>query len=478
MDAPGYHLTAPHGWMNDPQRPLLLGGTWHLWYLFNADHPKGNGTEWRLARSADLVRWVDGGVAIRKYTDGLGDIESGSAVVDTAGRAGLGAGTVLATATQQADGIQRQSLFASRDAGRTFAPVPGNPVIDNPGTPASADFRDPKIIRDDEHDQWVMVLAEGHRLGFYTSADLRAWTYRSDLVIDGLGVLECPDLFELDVDGDPARRTWVLLASANGAGRGRTTGVAYWTGQWDGTRFTPDGTPERWLDHGPDLYAAVTWPDERVPPPDRFRSRLAIGWLNNWAYARDRGAGSHAGGAQSVVREIALVRGDGGPVLTSRPVGALDALTGAAAALGLTTTEAAGQQSVELPTPCDSARLELDVESEARWTLRLGDGGGGSVSLDVTPARDVSVARSSPPGRPLGPTWSAPQRGPMPPGSNRTALTILLDRGSVEVFSADGRLTLSAATDLDEVTTVRLETSARTTVHAATAAPIRPVQLA
>ena len=31
----------------------------------------------------------------------------------------------------------------------------------------------------------------------------------------GLGTLECPELFQLDLDGDPSKRTWVLAASAN-----------------------------------------------------------------------------------------------------------------------------------------------------------------------------------------------------------------------------------------------------------------------
>lgn len=477
-DAPGYHLTAPTRWMNDPQRPILVDGVWSIWYLHNADHPTGNGTDWRRATSTDLVAWRDAGTSIRKYTDRLGDIESGSAVVDQSGSAGLGVGAVVAMATQQADGIQRQSLFVSHDGGATFTAVPGNPVIDNPGTPASADFRDPKIIRDDERDQWVMVLAEGHRLGFYTSPDLRDWTYRSDLGIEGLGVLECPDLFELDVDGDPARRTWVLLASANGAERGRTTGVAYWTGRWDGTRFTPDGTPERWLDHGPDLYAAVTWPDERMPPPDRFRSRLAIGWLNNWAYARERASGSHAGGAQSVVRRLALVSGDpGGPLLSSRPVDELDAITGAATALPFRTAGAPSRSTAGRPTPSDSFRLEVDVESAAAWTLHLLDRAGGAVSLEASPGRDVAVTRTPARDRRLGPTWTSAHRGPVPSHAGRLRLTVLVDRRSVEVFAADGLLSLSAATDLDEVTTIELQTQGSATVHAAWAAPIRPVQL-
>jgi len=46
-----------------------------------------------------------------------------------------------------------------------------------------------------------MALAEGQRIGFYSSLDLRSWTFLSDFGFenDGYhgGVWECPDLFPL-----------------------------------------------------------------------------------------------------------------------------------------------------------------------------------------------------------------------------------------------------------------------------------------
>ena len=69
-----------------------------------------------------------------------------------------------------------------------------------------------------------MVLAEGHKLGFYTSPDLKDWTYRSGFERDDLGILECPDLFRMSLDGDPAKTTWVLAAGVNGGEHGMTTG--------------------------------------------------------------------------------------------------------------------------------------------------------------------------------------------------------------------------------------------------------------
>ena len=84
--------------------PFWLDGLWHYYYLYNAGYPQENGTEWYHLTSTDLVHWKDEGVAIDKY-NGLGDIETGSTVVDHHNSAGFGKGAVIAVMTQQDDGI-------------------------------------------------------------------------------------------------------------------------------------------------------------------------------------------------------------------------------------------------------------------------------------------------------------------------------------------------------------------------------------
>ncbi|OUD86405.1 Levanbiose-producing levanase [Clavibacter michiganensis subsp. michiganensis] len=198
--------------MNDPQRPFLLDGVWHAYALVNADHPTGNGSSWRHYTSTDMVTWHDEGIAIDKYDTPLGDAETGSVVVDTGNTSGLGGGTVIAILTQQSEGVQRQSLYYSTDGGYRFRPYAGNPVMENPGGP---DFRDPKVVWDGEHGRWSMALAEGRRIGFYTSPDLIHWTYRSDFARDDLGTMETPDVF-------PSRARTIPAASAGSSGSART----------------------------------------------------------------------------------------------------------------------------------------------------------------------------------------------------------------------------------------------------------------
>ena len=45
---------------------------------------------------------------------------------------------------------------------------------------------------------------------------------------------------------------------------GKPNTYAYWTGNYDGTTFTPDMDEPQWLDHGFDWYGAVTFKDGKM----------------------------------------------------------------------------------------------------------------------------------------------------------------------------------------------------------------------
>ena len=444
---PAVHLTPAERWMNDPQRPFWLDGAWHYYYLYNADYPDGNGTEWYHATSTDLVHWREEGVAIEKYANGLGDIETGSAVVDTENTAGFGRGAVVAIMTQQDEGVQRQSLFVSTDGGYRFEPFDGNPVMDNPG---AQHWRDPKVVWDEDRREWLMVLAEGHKLGFYTSPDLKAWTYRSGFERDDLGILECPDLFRMSLDGDPAKATWVLAAGVNGTEHGMTTGTAYWTGDWNGEGFTAADADPGWLDRGADFYATVTWDDPRLPEADRLASRYAIGWLNNWAYAGDLPTDDWHGGADSVVRELALRTVDGRPTIVSTPVDALDALEGEPETVEAERVSDAA--TTTLPQPdADAYRLRVEVApdprdpaSEVRFRVKEGDGAFATVGVDFAAglafvARDADAAAAAMPD-----AYREVRTAPAPLRDGVVTLDVIVDASSVEVFVNGGETTLSS----------------------------------
>lgn len=444
---PAVHFTPEKDWMNDPQKPIFIDGVWHYYYLYNADFPDGNGTAWYHSTSTDLVHWEDQGVAIDKYTNGLGDIWTGTAVVDTDNTAGFGAGAVIALVTQQVDGVQRQSLFASTDGGFSFESYQGNPVMENPGV---ADWRDPRVFWDDGAGHWVMALAEHDRIGFYTSPNLREWTFASDFVTTGLGVLECPDLFPMAVDGDPNDVRWVLLAGANGAAEGKTTGTAYWVGEWDGERFTADGAGHRWLDHGADYYAAVTWDDSRLPAEERLDSRYSIAWMNNWAYAGRFPTEDWHGGSNSVVRSIRLGAEGDSAQLYSTPADELRSLEGEPERLDDLRLDAGSETELAAPAS-DAYRLRLDVASadgtgEVQVKVLDGDGRFATVGYDFDTqvafvARDADAIAAEMPAE-----YRAVRTAPVPASDGRVQLDIVVDVASIEVFAGDGAASLTMAT--------------------------------
>ncbi|AWF99400.1 glycoside hydrolase family 32 protein [Clavibacter michiganensis] len=443
----GIHIRPSGEFMNDPQRPFLLDGVWHAYALVNVDHPGGNGSSWRHYTSADLVSWHDEGIAIDKYDTPLGDAETGSVVVDTGNTSGLGAGTVIAILTQQSEGVQRQSLYYSTDGGYRFQPYAQNPVMDNPGGP---DFRDPKVVWDGEHGRWSMALAEGRRIGFYTSPDLIHWTYRSDFARGDLGTLETPDVFPITSAGDPDRVRWVLGVSANGAAQGRGTGYAYWVGDFDGERFTTDDDAPRWLDQGADLYAGVTWSDpaDGTAPTRRY----AMGWTSSWDYAdrlplRDGGTG----GGQSLVRELRLVPDGDGWALRSSPLDALagregDAQPVADARVDATTPLAdapGGPSRLRLtltPDPADPAR-------ETRVRLASPEGGTVTVGYDAE-RRQAFVVRDDDPDGIMPDAYDRPATAPLPDteAGDPVTLDIVLDDRTLEAFVDGDAAVLTSAT--------------------------------
>lgn len=73
-----------------------------------------------------------------------------------------------------------------------------NPIIDSGLKWNTVDTRDPKVFWYNNNNEWVMVLNERDGHSIYTSHNLKDWTYESHIT----GFWECPELFELPVDGD------------------------------------------------------------------------------------------------------------------------------------------------------------------------------------------------------------------------------------------------------------------------------------
>jgi fructan beta-fructosidase len=322
--------------MNDPNGMVYYDGEYHLFYQHNPFGDKWGHMSWGHAVSPDLVHWEHLPVAIPESNGVMAF--SGGAVVDwnnTSGFGREGKPPLVAIYTGHREANQSQYIAYSNDRGRTWTMYHGNPVLDI----GRKDFRDPKVFWHEPQRRWVMVVAlpDQHKVSFYSSPDLKQWSHLSDFGPAAAvgGIWECPDLFELAVDGDPTNTRWVLIVSLNPGSISGGSGMQYFVGHFDGTRFTADspapgittaGMPldsVRWADYGKDFYAAVSWSD--VPREDG--RRLWLGWMNNWQYAQDIPT-SPWRSVQSLPRTLALRTTSQGIRMVQQPVMELQQLRG------------------------------------------------------------------------------------------------------------------------------------------------------
>lgn len=197
---PQLHFTPKVGWINDPNGLVYYDGEYHLFYQHNPYEREWGNMHWGHAVSRDLIRWTELPIAL--YPDSLGTMFSGSAVIDYENTSGFGTKqnpAMVAIYTADSPEKEVQCLAYSLDKGRSWTKYDGNPVIDSGAKWKTKDTRDPKVFWYAPGKKWVMVLNERDGHSIYNSTDLKEWTYESHTT----GFWECPELFELPVEGDP-----------------------------------------------------------------------------------------------------------------------------------------------------------------------------------------------------------------------------------------------------------------------------------
>ena len=410
---PAYHHSPVYGWMNDPNGLFYKDGVWHLYYQWNPYGSQWENMTWGHSTSTDGLHWTPQPTAIE--ADALGAIFSGCCVVDKNNTAGFGNGAIVAYYTS-AGARQTQSMAYSLDGGQTFTKYAGNPVIvsDVP------DFRDPHIFWNEEAGFWNMVLASGQEMSIYSSKDLKQWKHESNFGLtygNHGGVWECPDLMKLPVDGTGEQK-WMLICNINPGGPFGGSATQYFIGQFDGHQFVCEDQPEetKWMDYGKDHYATVTFdnaPDGR---------RVAIAWMSNWQYANQVPTMQFRS-TNSILRDLSLYQYEGETYCAVRPAKEMDAARGK-----------------KIARPTDRCEIVVTLKGDARITLSNGskervvldyDADMASLDFDRRHSGQCSFSDAFPT------VVTAPVHG-----SLRT-LRIFIDKSSIEVFDADGRLSMT-----------------------------------
>ena len=416
---PQIHFTPAKNWINDPNGMVYVDGTYHLFYQYN---PQGNdwgNMSWGHATSTDLVHWTEQSVALTR--DELGDIFSGSAVIDKDNTAGFGTNAMVALYTS-ASNVQQQSIAYSTDGGKSFTSYIGNPVIPN----NDDNLRDPKVFWHEQSRQWIMALAKGWKMGveFYSSPDLKTWTHQSTFFMELAGrpsiQWECPDLIQLS-------DKWVLLVSVNPGGPILGSGTMYFVGDFDGKTFTADALDyPLWFDYGMDNYAGVTW-------SNTGNRKLMIGWMNNWQYAGNVPC-SPWRSAMTLPRELKLIEYDSKPLLANTVVSEIDKIA-----------EKWQTAGADLDVK-DAYQLRITLNLDKNSTITLSNSFDEKYVLDINAnARTVTAHRNSATGQAsFNGTFSVPSiQAPLNVTGNTVTLDIFVDQSSIELFTQNGSMSMT-----------------------------------
>ena len=399
---PGFHFTTQRGWNNDPNGLVYYAGEYHLFYQHNPYGCKWGNMTWGHAVSRDLVRWKELGDAI--HPDELGSIFSGSAVVDEANTTGFQDGaeaplvaiyTYAGGTTHASEGKRfTQALAYSNDRGRSWTKYAGNPALDvlRDGN------RDPKVFWHAPTGQWVMVLyLEEREMGFYSSEDLKTWRLESRLTC---GFHECPELFELPIDGNPDDTRWVLYGASGD----------YLLGDFDGMQFTPGGDPVR-FHYGNCFYASQTY--NNIPKEDGRRIQIAWGTVGHGDMPFNQ--------MMDFPVELTLRSTGEGPRLFVQPVREIETLYARTHTWEDIALLASGNPLEGVSGPS----LDIDVIFEIAEAKTVGLEIQGIPVIYDADAKQLRCQGAV---------------GPLEPVDGRIALRVLVDRLSIEIYGNGGAL--------------------------------------
>ncbi len=441
---PQVHFSPPAHWMNDPNGMVYYGGVYHLFYQYYPGGTVWGPMHWGHATSSDLVHWTNRPIAL--YPDSLGLIFSGSAVVDFKNTSGLGKNgqaPLVAIFTQHSQArekagrsdAQNQSLAYSNDGGTSWKMYEHNPVLKNPGI---TDFRDPNVMWYAPDQKWIMSLATKDRITFYSSKNLNNWTKESEFgEHQGAhgGVWECPDLFPLKAaDG---KTLWILLVNINPGGPQGGSATQYFTGSFDGKKFTPEGSNTRWLDQGTDEYAGVTW-------HNTGSRRIFLGWMSNWDYATSVPTRTWRS-AMTVPRELMLVKADSGYMVAAEPVKELTRLEGIPVTLKNVAFKDTVDLTRKLKTELAPYKLRLNCEDLTGFSIKLSNQVGEELAIGYDKKENAWFIDRTKAGISDFNKHFAKRIAARRIASEKSAeLTLIVDAASVELF-ADGGLNVMTA---------------------------------
>lgn len=408
---PQFHFSSRRGWNNDTNGMVYYNGRYHLFYQHNPYGWNWGNMTWGHAVSTDIIHWQEWSDAI--HPDVLGTIYSGSAVVDQNNTAGLKTGSEkpIVVFYTSAGGTNRwsqgqpftQSMAYSNDGGRTWDKYAQNPVIAH----IAGGTRDPKVFWHEPTGKWIMVLwIDGSTLSIFTSSDLKTWQRQSDIE----GFFECPEMFELAVDGNPSNKKWVVYGASGD----------YKIGQFNGTQFVPEGGTVK-FEYGNCFYASQTFNNIQASDGRRIQMGWARITMPNMPFN------------QMILFPVTLTLRitDAGIRMYVNPVEEIESLH-----------QQHWSWSNEIVSPGGNPlsavngelfHIKADLRPQGAQSCRF-------VIRNVPVSYDASSQQLTCQGK----------SAPLSPENGKISLEILVDRMSIEIYANDGRIYMPIGVDMTD----------------------------
>lgn len=279
---PVYHLSAPVGWMNDPNGFSVYKGEYHLFFQYYPYAAHWGPMHWGHVKSKDLIHWEKLPIAMapdQAYDEG--GCYSGSAIEADDEHVLVYTG-VIDHFREDGSHEYRQVQCIAKGDGIEYKKFEGNPVISGDVLPEGSsikDFRDPKIWK--EEDGYYLVVGsrasdECGQILLFRSDDIENWEFVT--ILDASKkkygrMWECPDFFPL---GDKQ----ILIVSpqdmrAKGYEFHNGNNSMFIYGKYDKSAHTFTRERITSVDYGLDFYAPQTI-------QTRDGRRIMIAWMQSW----------------------------------------------------------------------------------------------------------------------------------------------------------------------------------------------------
>jgi fructan beta-fructosidase len=438
---PQFHFSPRRGWVGDPNGLVFYKGEYHLFFQHN---PFGltpsflaNGNDhWGHAVSKDLIHWQELPIAL--YPHRFGDWPfSGSCVVDWQNTAGFKTGSEDSLVIVYPSTGRGICIAYSNDRGRTFTEYTGNPLKGSLGG-------DPRIFWHEPTKKWVIVTGKILKkdpalppgspgwlaktlcgFEFYTSQDLKNWERQSGIE----DYWECPDLFELPVDGDSGNTKWILLSNQvpSLVVEGKSPFGRYSIGTFEGKSFTEE-TGKLQLSYGNAYSAAQSY--NNIPAEDGRRINVGCAF-------GARMPGMPFEQMLNFPTELTLRTTEEGPRLFTQPVREIQKLY---------TSTRSMDDVVATPEGTVLPGGEGDLfDITGEFAVGAGSEEVGFKVRGVPITYDVKAGQLTCAPSLASVATAGDRTAPLQPVAGKIKIRFLLDRASIEIFANDGRVYMPMA---------------------------------